>query len=71
MIWLSISLVLCAILICITLLIIKMVDKAYNNAIGCLQNLCDVINEKFPGSNLEIVTRANEIKVIGELKYKI
>ena len=69
MIWLSISLIICTILICITLLIIKMADKAYSNAIGCLQDLCDTLNEKFPGSDLKVIKVKGDIRVKGELKY--
>ena len=69
MIWLSISLIICTILICITLLIIKMADKAYSNAICCLQNLCDTLNEKFPGSDLKVINIKGDVRVNGDLKY--
>ena len=55
MIWLSISLLLCAILICCTIIILHLSDRAYSNAICCLEDLCDTLNEKFPGSNLTII----------------
>ena len=48
-----------------------MADKAYSNAICCLQDLCDTLNEKFPGSNLTITSSKGEVKVKGELKYLI
>ncbi len=69
MIWISISLLLCAILICATIIILHLSDRAYSNAVGCLQDLCDTLNEKFPGSNLKIVTDKGGVKVKGELKY--
>ena len=69
MIWLSISLLLCAILICFTIILLHLSDRAYSNAIGCLEDLCDTLNEKFPGSNLTIISSKVELKVKGELKY--
>ena len=71
MIWLSISLLLCAILICFTTVLLHLSDRAYSNAIGCLEDLCDTLNEKFPGSNLTIISSKGEVKVKGELKYLI
>ena len=69
MIWIAISLLFCTILICCTLICIKFSDRAYTNAIGCLQDLCDVLNDKFPGSDLRIVTNEGQVRVKGELKY--
>ena len=71
MIWLSISLLLCTILICCTIVLLHLSDRAYSNAIGCLEDLCDTLNEKFPGSNLTIISSKGEVKVKGELKYLI
>ena len=71
MIWLSISLLLCAILICFTIILLHLSDRAYYNAVGCLEDLCDTLNEKFPGSNLTIISSKGEVKVKGELKYLI
>ena len=71
MIWISVSLLLCAILICGTIITMHLSDRAYSNAVGCLQDLCDTLNEKFPGSNLTIVSSKGELKVKGELKYLI
>lgn len=71
MIWIAISLLLCAILICATIVTLHLSDRAYSNAVGCLQDLCDTLNEKFPGSNLTIVSFKGELKVKGELKYFI
>jgi hypothetical protein len=69
MIWLSISLLLCTILICFTIVLLHLSDRAYSNAIRCLEDLCDTLNEKFPGSNLTIISSKGEVKVKGELKY--
>ena len=69
MIWLSISLLLCAILICCTIVLLHFSDGAYSNAIGCLEDLCDTLNEKFPGSDLRIVANEGQVRVKGELKY--
>ena len=69
MIWLSISLLLCTILICCTIILLQLSNRAYLNAIGCLEDLCDTLNEKFPGSNLTIISSKGEVKVKGELKY--
>lgn len=69
MIWLSISLLLCAILICCTIVILHLSDRAYTNAISCLEDLCDTLNKKFPGSNLTVISSKRELKVKGELKY--
>ena len=69
MIWLSISLLLCTIFICCTIIILHLSDRAYSNAVGCLEDLCDTLNEKFPGSNLRIVANEGGIRVKGELKY--
>lgn len=71
MIWLSISLLLCAIIICCTIVTLHLSDRAYSNAVGCLEDLCDTLNEKFPGSNLIVVSSKGELKVKGELKYLI
>ena len=49
----------------------KFSDRAYTNAIACLQDLCDILNDKFPGSNLTIISSKGEVKVKGELKYLI
>ena len=46
-----------------------MADKAYSNAIGCLQDLCDTLNEKFPGSDLKVINIKGDVRVKGELKY--
>ena len=69
MIWLSISLLLCTILVCCTIILIYLSDRAYSNAISCLEDLCDTLNEKFPGSNLTTISSKGEVKVKGELKY--
>ena len=69
MIWLACSIFVSTIILCCTLICIKFSDRAYTNAIGCLQDLCDVLNDKFPGSDLRIVTDGNGVKVKGELKY--
>ena len=69
MIWIAISLFVSSILICITLIIINFSDRAYSNAISCLQDLCDVLNDKFPGSDLRIVANEGGVRVKGELKY--
>ena len=71
MIWLSISLLVCTIFICCTIIILHLSDRAYSNAISCLEDLCDTLNEKFPGSNLTIISSKGEVKVKGELKYLI
>jgi len=69
MIWLGFSILISAIFICCTLIFIHLADRAYSNAIACLDDLCDTLNEKFPGSDLKIVTDKGGIKVKGELKY--
>ena len=69
MIWIACSLFVSTIILCCTLICIKFSDRAYANAIGCLQALCDTLNEKFPGSNLTIISSKGEVKVKGELKY--
>ncbi len=69
MIWIACSLFISTILLCCTLICIKFSDRAYTNAIACLQDLCDILNDKFPGSNLRIVADGNGVKVKGELKY--
>ena len=46
-----------------------MADKAYSNAICCLQDLCDTLNEKFPGSNLKVINIKGDVRVNGDLKY--
>ena len=71
MIWLSVSLVLCTILICFTIILLHLSDRAYSNAVSCLEDLCDTLNEKFPGSNLTTISSKGEVKVKGELKYLI
>ena len=71
MIWIAISLFISTVLLCGTLICIKFSDRAYSNAIACLQDLCDILNDKFPGSDLKIVTNGNDVKVKGELKYII
>ncbi len=69
MIWIACSLFISTILLCCTLICIKFSDRAYTNAIACLQDLCDILNDKFPGSDLRIVADGNGVKVTGELKY--
>ena len=69
MIWIACSLFISTILLCGTLICIKFSDRAYTNAIACLQDLCDVLNDKFPGSDLRIVTNEGQVRVKGELKY--
>jgi hypothetical protein len=69
MIWIACSLFISTILLCCTLICIKFSDRAYTNAIACLQDLCDILNDKFPGSDLRIVADGNGVKVKGELKY--
>ena len=71
MIWIACSLFISTIILCCTLIGIKFYDKAYTNAIVCLQDLCDILNDKFPGSNLTIISSKGEVKVKGELKYLI
>ena len=71
MIWIACSLFVSTIILCCTLICIKFSDRAYTNAIGCLEDLCDTLNEKFPGSNLTIISSKGEVKVKGELKYFI
>lgn len=71
MIWIACSLFASTIILCCTLICIKFYDRAYTNAIGCLEDLCDTLNEKFPGSNLTIISSKREVKVKGELKYFI
>lgn len=69
MIWIACSLFISTILLCCTLMCIKFSDRAYTNAIACLQDLCDILNDKFPGSDLRIIADGNGVKVKGELKY--
>lgn len=69
MIWIAISLIVCTILICCTIIVLHLSDRAYSNAIGCLQDLCDTLNEKFPGSDLKIINIKGDVRVKGELKY--
>ena len=69
MIWIACSLFVSTIILCCTLICIKFSDRAYTNAIGCLQDLCDVLNDKFPGSDLKVINIKGDIKVKGELKY--
>ena len=69
MIWIAISLLLCTILICCTIILLHFSDRAYSNAISCLEDLCDNLNEKFPGSTLHITSDTYGVKVEGELKY--
>lgn len=71
MIWIACSLFISTIILCCTLIGIKFYDKAYTNAIACLQDLCDILNDKFPDSNLTIISSKGEVKVKGELKYLI
>ena len=71
MIWLSVSLIICTILICCTICMLHLSDRAYSNAVSCLEDLCDTLNEKFPGSNLTIISSKRELKVKGELKYLV
>ena len=46
-----------------------MADKAYSNAICCLQDLCDALNETFPGSDLKVINIKGDVRVKGDLKY--
>ena len=69
MIWIAISLIICTILICCTIVLLHLSDKAYSNAIGCLEDLCDTLNDKFPGSDLKVINFKGDIRVKGELKY--
>ena len=71
MIWIACSLFISTIIFWYTLVCIKFSDRAYTNAIACLQDLCDILNNKFPGSNLTIMSSKGEVKVKGELKYLI
>ena len=71
MIWMAISVLSSTMLICFTIVLLHLSDRAYSNAIGCLEELCDTLNEKFPGSNLTIISSKGEVKVKGELKYLI
>ena len=71
MIWIACSILISTIILCCTLIGIKFSDKAYTNARSCLQDLCDILNDKFPGSNLTILSSKGEVKVKGELKYLI
>lgn len=71
MIWIACSIFISTIILCCTLIGIKFYDRAYTNAIACLQDLCDILNDKFPGSNLTIISSKGEVKVKGELKYLI
>ena len=71
MIWIACSLFISTIIFCYTLVCIKFYDRAYTNAIACLQDLCDIHNDKFPGSNLTIISPKGQLKVTGELKYLI
>lgn len=69
MIYIAISLLFSTTLICFTMVVLHLSDRAYSNAIGCLEDLCDTLNEKFPGSNLTITSSKGDVKVKGELKY--
>lgn len=69
MIWLAISLIICTLLICGTIVIIYWDRVAYANAVATLVELCDKLNEIFPDSNLHVTTSNKGIKVEGELKY--
>ena len=69
MIWLAISLIICTLLICSTIVIIYWDRVAYANAVATLVELCDKLNEIFPDSNLHVTTSNKGIKVEGELKY--
>ena len=69
MIWIAISLFFSTLLICFTIVLLHLSDRAYSNAIGCLEDLCDTLNDKFPGSDLRIVTNEGQVRVKGELKY--
>lgn len=71
MIWIAISLFFSTILICCTIVLLHLSDRAYSNALWCLEHLCDTLNEKFPGSNLTVISSKGEVKVKGELKYFI
>jgi hypothetical protein len=71
MIWIAISVLFSTMLICFTIVLLHLSDRAYSNAIGCLEDLCDTLNEKFPGSNLTIISSKGEVKVKGEIKYLI
>ena len=71
MIWIACSLFVSTIILCCTLICIKFADRAYTNAIACLQDLCDVLNEKFPGSDLRIVTNEGQVRVKAGLDNKI
>lgn len=69
MIWIAISLLFSTTLICFTMVVLHLSDRAYSNAIGCLEDLCDTLNQKFPGSNLTVISSKGDVKVKGELKY--
>ena len=69
MIWIAISLIICTIVICCTIILLHFSDRAYSNAISCLEDLCDTLNEKFPGSDLKVINVKGDIRVKGELKY--
>ena len=71
MIWLSISLLVCTIFICCTIILVNFEKEEFKRAVNCLRDLCDTLNEKFPGSNLTIISSKGEVKVKGELKYLI
>ena len=71
MIWIALSLFFSTLLVCVTIVLIHLYDRTYSNAISCLEDLCDTINEKFPGSNLTVISSKGEVKVKGELKYLI
>lgn len=69
MIWIAISLIICTALICCTIIIFSFEKEKYLNTVYCLKELCDVLNEKFPGSNLKVIADNYRTKVEGELKY--
>ena len=69
MIWIAISLIICTILICCTIVLVNFEKEEFHRAVNCLRDLCDTLNEKFPGSNLRVTSDERGVKVEGELKY--
>ena len=69
MIWIAISLLLCTILVCCTIILVNFEKEEFKRAVNCLRDLCDTLNEKFPGSTLHITSDTYGVKVEGELKY--
>jgi len=67
----SVTILISTAAICLTAIGLDKSQEYRRAAVDCLEELVDVLNEKFPGSDLKIIDTRLSIKVKGELKYKI